>query len=332
MSELIVHIGLPKTGTTAIQRYMYANKADYAEAGVFWANTHPNGIHEINDWAHHIYSHKWGGWIDPSTFPVKPDVAWEMLADEMRKQPGRYIVSSERFADILPLPFGADALAFIRDLVAPAQVKLIGYVRRQDSLIESHIKELVKGGQMRKSLPEYLAELPSFVFFEKGFQTAQQILGADNVTMRVYERSLLAREDVVSDFLEACRLPVITDPKDVEELANPSLSTVTTMLLLDPRVNKLLAENPKRGSALYAALRSTRFEQHGDRALLGPHTRTELMARFKQGNDQLSQMFPGHGISEALSYNEADAPEGMESDTAVLSVDDLIELLTKLSL
>src|SRR5579871_2396250 len=137
--ELLVHVGLPKTGTSAIQLYMYRAREDFAKNGIYWAETYPNGLHEWADVAHYVYSHKWGGWLDQSKFKVTPDVAWRSLSEAIATKGGRHVISSERFCDLLGLPVGEAMLKFIKDTAGPARVRLIGYVRRQDDLIESHI-------------------------------------------------------------------------------------------------------------------------------------------------------------------------------------------------
>ncbi len=168
--ELLVHVGLPKTGTTAIQRYMYLRRQAYAQQGIYWAETYPNGISELDDSAHHVYSHKWGGWMDPSKFLVTPDEAWRALQEFMRAKGGRHIISSERFADLLPVPSGEHVINFIKEIAGSARVRLVGYVRRQDNLIESHIGQMIKVGRSDLNIKEYLQNLPGkapFAFLTK---------------------------------------------------------------------------------------------------------------------------------------------------------------------
>src|SRR5271156_1404201 len=97
--EVLLHVGLAKTGSTAIQLYLYHEREALARHGVYWAETYPNGLFALNDCAHPVYSHKWGGWLDPAKFPVTPDAAWRALRETILAKGGRHVLSSERFSD-----------------------------------------------------------------------------------------------------------------------------------------------------------------------------------------------------------------------------------------
>lgn len=326
-AEVILHVGLPKTGTTAIQRYMYHRREAYADLGIHWAETHPNGIHEINDWAHHVYSHKWGGWLDVSKFVITPDSAWAAFGDTVRAKAGRHILSSERFADLLPLPIGMDMLRFIAETIAPAQLKIIGYVRRQDNLIESHIKELIKGGNLKGTIDEYLENLPSFVFFDQSFLNAVEVLGKENVTVRLYERDFLVRQDIVLDFLEACTLPVLDNPKGEVMRANPSLNTLSSKVLSDPRIVKAFQNKRFRHKFISDMLNEERFSHCNRYALLDDETQRQIMSRFNEGNKRLAEMFFDDYTAKALERDGDYARPTLKNSELVLTYDDLVELL-----
>lgn len=329
-TTLYLHVGLPKTGTTAIQRYMYLNRNEYAEQGVFWAETYANGLHEINDWAHHVYSHKWGGWLDPAQFLVTPDAAWEALGETMRATPGCYFVSSERFADLLPLPVGRSLLEYVREIIAPARLVVIGYVRRQDTMVESHVKELLKGGNLNKSLAEYMAQPASFLAFGGGFATAAEIVGRENAIVRVYERSRLVDRDAVSDFLSVCDLPALPDATRGFPEANPSLNTLSGKVALDRRMVAALEDSPYRRKYLQDFLNRERFGRIDRFSLLDIETRNEIMERYAEDNRKLAEMFLSEEDAEALRYEPTANRPYLADDMPVFTYDDLVEILLAL--
>lgn len=334
-SELILHVGLPKTGTTAIQRYMFNNRAELAAKGVYWAETYSNDVNTVNCWAHHVYSHKWGGWMDESCFVIPPDEAWQKLANIISKTPGRYIVSSERFADLLPLSDCNDILGFIRDLVHPAKVTLIGYVRRQDALLESHLKELIKGNQLHISLAEYFSDLmrhASFVYFDQGFPNAAEILGKENVIPRVYDRNTLTRGDVISDFLNTCQIPEVSDPKSEKTLANPSLNTLCGKIMMDERIaNKFSHDSPTR-TKIITALSQERFEHTNKFSCLDEILRREIMQKFEKSNIDFANAFLSDAEFRALTYDSKNEAPALSQDDPILTTDDLVELLVALDI
>ncbi len=325
--ELLVHVGLPKTGTTAIQRYMYLRREAYAQQGIYWAETYPNGIAEVNDWAHHVYSHKWGGWLDPSKFLVTPDEAWRALQEFMRAKGGRHIISSEEFSELLPRPSGEDVINFIKEIAGSARVRLIGYVRRQDNLIESHIRELIKGGRSDINIKEYLQNLPSFVFFDKGFSKAADLLGKENVIVRVYERGRLVCGDSVSDFLHACDLPALGHVEEPAEPTNPSLNTLTSKLLTDPRIVAEFTGKPLRTVFVRNFFNQENFSRLNKYVLLDSNMRREIMKVFTAGNDHLAEMFLTAYDADALAFHEDTSEATMPDDELILNYDELVKLL-----
>lgn len=324
--ELLVHVGLPKTGTTAIQQYMYIAREVYAKQGIYWAETYPNGISEINDWAHHVYSHKWGGWLMPSKFIVPPDEAWRALQESIRAKGGRHIISSERFADLLPLPTGEHVVKFIKEIAGTARVRIIGYVRRQDNLIESHIRELIKGGRSDLNIRRYLDDLPSFIFFDKGFSKAADLLGKENVIVRVYERGRLVGGDSVSDFLHACDLPALGNVEERPE-PNPSLNTLTSKLLTDPRLIEEFAGQPFRAVFVRNFFNQKNFSRLNKYVLLDSEVRREIMKSFATGNARFAEMFLSASDAQALAFDDDTSKVTIPDDEAVLTYEELVKLL-----
>jgi hypothetical protein len=213
--ELLIHVGLPKTGTSAIQRYMYLSREAYAQHGIYWAETYFDDEMSDRSWCHHMYSHKWGAWPDAPEFPVTPDEAWRALGESIHAKGGRHIISSERLAALLTKPIGEEVINFIKEMAGSARVRLIGYVRRQDYWIESHLRQLLKTKVYQKNIPfnfdieEYFKYLPPESFFDRVFSKAVDLLGKENVIVRVYHRRVLVGGNSVLDFLHACSLPVL---------------------------------------------------------------------------------------------------------------------------
>jgi len=327
---------------------MYTRREAYAQQGIYWAETYPYGAEpRPDDWAHHIYSHKWGGWLDSSKFPVTPDQAWEMLGEFMRAKGGRHIVSSERFADILPLPKSTDVINYIKEIAGPIRVRFFGYVRRQDNLIESHIRELIKRGIFPDgSIEEFLQnigprEVPrggdeaikipprashaSFSFFDRGFLKAADLLGKENVIVRVYERERLVGGDSVTDFLHACNLPAI-DGVD-EPGVNLSLNTLTSKLLTDPTIIAKFAGRPRLAGFVRDFFSQGDFSRLNNYVLLDSDMRREIMNIFTDRNAHFAEMFLTAYDADALEFHDDESKATIPDDQLVLTYKELVKLL-----
>jgi hypothetical protein len=328
--ELFVHVGLAKTGSTAIQLYLYRARQEFAKHGVYWAETYPNGLYELNDCAHHVYSHKWGGWLDPSKFPVTPDEAWRSLREAIEAKGGRHVISSERFGDLLGVPAGEPVLNFIKETAGPARVRLIGYVRRQDDLIESHIRELIKGGHLKIGIEKYLERVPTFLYYDKAFAQAANILGKENVIVRVYGRGRFVGGDAVSDFLHACDIPGLGERSREGEIINPSLNTLTTKILSDPRIIENFEGRPNRSFVVRKFFNQERHSWLDKYVLIDSGVRRAVMERFKAGNDRLAEMFLSEPDAKALKFDETVSQVTIPNGEFVLTYEDLVELILAL--
>jgi hypothetical protein len=132
---LLLHIGPPKTGSTAIQNAFHANRAGLAAAGVHYAGAG--------------YRPREAGWavlgIGPSVGRTQPRIElWDRLVEEIHAHPQeRVCLSSEDFAR-------ADEAAVERIVSAMGadRVHLVHVVRRFDRLLPSQWQERVKARLM----------------------------------------------------------------------------------------------------------------------------------------------------------------------------------------
>ncbi|MGO9328693.1 MAG: hypothetical protein ACLQJ0_11330 [Steroidobacteraceae bacterium] len=248
----------------------------------------------------------------------------------MRAKGGRHIISSERFADLLPLPSGEHVINFIKEIAGSARVRLIGYVRRQDNLIESHIRQMIKVGRSDLNIKEYLQDLPSFasfVFFDKGFSKAADLLGKENVIVRVYEPGRLVCGDSVSDFLHACDLPALGNVEEPAEPINPSLNTLTTKLLSDPRIFAEFTGKPHRALFVRNFFNQENFSRLNKYVLLDSNMRREIMKEFTAGNDHIAEMFLTAYDADALAFHDDTSKATIPDDELILTYEELVKLL-----
>lgn len=286
-STVFVHIGLPKTGTTAIQSYLYENRHALAETGLYYPETHLENFRIDEQSAHHLLAHKWNGWLDKKKFTTTPDEAWDMLAAEIAARPGRYIISSERFADLLPLGSGKDLMKFIRDKLAPAQIKIIGYVRRQDKLAESFLKQIVKVEIFKGTKQSYLATPPAFLDFMATFSNAAEVIGWENIIVRLYERKYLKNGDAVSDFLEALSIDRAVEPAKDAFSTNASISTLATFMNMKLK-EQGLGDSANVIRVLTAYFNRSEFDVFDKHSLFSTAEQAAFMDRYREGTQALA--------------------------------------------
>jgi len=238
---VIIHIGVPKTGSTSIQKFLYTNKDIFSEIGFEDGTTFANDDNNPDYWAHHLLAHKWGGWMDIKKAPVSPEQAWENLRQEVLLDDKRTIlISSERFADLFASSNAENILDYIISSLYPANVKILVYIRNQHSLLESFYKQQVKVGMKVPPINVYIKKMiPEFLDFYKMLETCSKFIGRENIIVRSYENELKENSNIIHSFIKACGFDcpsgVVFDSKKY----NTSLSTLSAAILSNPDLRKM---------------------------------------------------------------------------------------------
>lgn len=193
--HIIVHIGPPKTGTSAIQNAIFRNQEALLEQGLF-------AFRKKNARALFTYFGRERKALMPAMRRDFADFAeakrwsadsWEEFEAEVRQlKPETTLISSEHFANL------GDPTEFINRLRQTFdRITAVFYVRDAVDLYKSKIDQLIRGGVQFANL-----ETPWDYEFP-GPERARnyvELLGRENVIVRNFARSNLKDGDVVADF------------------------------------------------------------------------------------------------------------------------------------
>lgn len=215
-----VHVGVHKTGTTAIQRFLAGNPGALATAGLYYPHA---GRRSVTLAGHHNVASELRG---STNFDAAAGTLADVTSEIARVRPPRACLSSEKFA---PMCENETALATLRDAIAAIgyRPRIVVYVRAQPAYAESLYAELVKHGSTRP-LAQYLDELVrdgvvrerAVYHFEFGrlIDRFATVFGCDDVIVRGY-RDRGRAEALVHDFLAAVG---VTAPLPQHLLAEPA--------------------------------------------------------------------------------------------------------------
>lgn len=234
-----LHIGMPKTGTTAIQRFLFENHSVLLEKQGCLYPDHSMG------WYQHVPLVKA---IVRPIFPkaifnkaiadIKEKEWLEGLARQYRRKNCRKIIVSSEFLWASPamqthLKFHGDTeenfdliekvVAKTRDTFSAfSEVKIIVYLRRQDTWLESFFNQQIKAGA---TIPaeDAVLEVKNYLLYAKNLKIWRNYFSAENVIVKLYEKST----DIVSHFCATAGLDISglnIRRSDESEVVNPSLS------------------------------------------------------------------------------------------------------------
>lgn len=274
--ELVLHIGHPKTGTTALQTVLTGNRAMLLDAGVAYpAGSEPSGYK-------HSLARPYLNGTDGISLRRKTglegdalrDVSlryWESLKAELRTTAHRQVVLSCENLFSTPTSDGfRQKLSAICD-----SVTVVAYLRSPAKRILSQLNQNVR---MFKSF-----ELPPAEFYRPVIE-AYRSGGFDRISLNLFEPKAMLDGDVVSDFA-AKYLPEGLAPlsRAGVERSNESVSNEALSLLLETSTRWLAEGRPdmhQRRAGLVAKIAAADLALGGEtRPSLRPEVAEALTAR-----------------------------------------------------
>ena len=182
VEELILHIGYPKTGTSAIQDFCYKNRETLLKSyRIYYPNTY--GSPEIYLSAHFIHSFVLMGEY-PQEFPHELKLTEDYVLLNLEKEikesnPQKVLISSEYF---IYLPYKPFKLHKLIEIIKPKSIKVICYIRRQDKIIESTYMQAIKAISLANIYKSYLQSI------ERDFNYHRYLRNLDNTLKKVIDR------------------------------------------------------------------------------------------------------------------------------------------------
>jgi hypothetical protein len=273
MKTLYIHIGTGKTGTSAIQSYLFNNRlkdVKYCQTGL------EGELHNILciNFKRHLNR------VD------EVDILRNKLITEIiQGSEARYLISSEFFPGLT----SNEIEQFINPiLVAGVNVKIITYLRRQDEFVESWYKQIVKAdGELVdiELLKDRLYEAGA-LDYEKLLSSYEAVVSKDSIIVKAYEKSSFVGGNIITDFLSIFGLQDLCNPTVVNEIVNPSLCR--EQLYLARIVNKYC--NPEQAKIFRTPIPLTGSKY---KYLLSPDNREQIIKDFAKTNEWVADRYCG---------------------------------------
>lgn len=226
MSNLIIHAGFHKTGTSAIQRTLYNNEDLLSKNNYIYPKTEPFE-------AHHKLLARLLNLQTIDLEEAKKD-AFRTIATFKEQACGKHVVvSSEMICE------GLKPVVLEYALEVFDRVEIHFYIRNQLELFESAYNQQVKQNGESRSLLEYR---PYTVDLYSHVDQFRQVFPSIVTKCHLYDKEKFTNGNLISDFFE--KVLAIKHPKLVgksKAITNQSLSPVACILLR--HANKTLSKN-----------------------------------------------------------------------------------------
>ncbi|SBT18948.1 hypothetical protein MGA5115_03109 [Marinomonas gallaica] len=327
-NTLVIHVGVPKTGSTSIQKFLFENRGVLKKMGLEYHETHSVDRFNPDYWAHHLLAHKWGGWMNPKDYPISPDKAWDVLKNDLSFGENRTVlISSERFSDILSGPSSEKVFEFIKATLPNVNIKIMAYLRNQVSLVESFYKQQVKVGMSVLPLKDYLEiQTPDFLNYYEFFKGCSHFIGKDNIIFRSYENDILSNSNIICSFLKQFEIELPSRFYKKEERYNESTSTLSTALLSHPDLRKTQQRRRYR-NAIRKLFDEQRTLNNTKPSLLSDVQKEYVKEKYQYSNGQLPTFFCGLDSSVFMYLDECPKTDHLEDVKFLISYREMLEFI-----
>lgn len=295
----LIHIGIPKSGTSSIQAFLGLNRAALAEQGVLYAPFNPafGSQYELPVTALEACGDGIGPDLERSRlgFHSRADqkAYVRAYADWLRQTLAtapqlHFVASSEHIHAWLTTPERITALD--RFLGAHfAQVSYLLYLRPQEELLTSGYSEAIRRGASH-DFATHLARRARMNLWH-GLKPWLTVVGRDRLQVRLMVPDALEGSDLLTDFCAAtgiCTDRLISAPR-----VNSALSPGE--IALRRRLNRVLPGQTRSGGMhpLYSAVLRllAPVVRNGGRLQLSPAQVAEVRARNAASNEKIRKHF-----------------------------------------
>lgn len=224
MSRVFLHIGMHKTGSTAIQSAFAGyetSRTRYADLGY---ENHSIPFYTAYSGQHHNY-HIWrAAGLRPEEIEAQKDLCRARIEAAVAGAGKRNLIFSGE--DISQLPRAGVEEIYALFARYDCDVQVIIYVREPVSFVQSNFQEDIKSGKN--------TDHPRPPEFRKRIEKFLDVFGCDKVTIRLFDRLALYENDIVKDFSNVIGVKAPDRGKN----DNSSLSTEAVRIIYE--LNKLV--------------------------------------------------------------------------------------------
>ncbi|RUL89307.1 hypothetical protein [Tautonia sociabilis] len=172
MPQILLHIGMHKTGTTSLQTFLASNRAHLAELGILYPGT--VGQHcDLPQSVRALHGQ-----------PRKDPACWDEILQEISRSGARLaVISSEDFSLL-----GPEDVPRVRELLGDEPVDVVVYLRNPFDFIASQYKHRIRHQRYPGTFRE-LVERESFLCnYLRIVQTWAAVFGRDRVQIRLFDK------------------------------------------------------------------------------------------------------------------------------------------------
>ena len=247
MKTLYVHIGMPKTGTTALQQFLAKNRQALFDHGYIFREM---PFHDYSKHLKDIPKRRNGYFLhgvlegdpgyDPKSNRQRFEEGTKLIARWFEEKDNVILTDEVLWKRIMESDW-------VRDLKTAAdrdgyRTRIIVYLRNQADYADSLYREHVRRHQITETWEEFRQRILPNLFYMQRLSKLEESFGAENVLVRVYDMKEIGKNGgtLYGDFAAAIALDWTADLKIPAQLRHESDSRESTEVRRI--LNRLVAE------------------------------------------------------------------------------------------
>lgn len=327
ISEIILHVGYPKTATTTIQKFLVKHIKHIPNVDIFSLNPDGSFNPSGNSQKQLPYTEE--------QFLLKEFKHWKLQAlknylhkNQQSEDSKKIIISAERF-----IIASKDSLAQLKRTLLnySAKVTVIVYLRRQDEAALSFFQESMKPNRVMSRLWGTDSYFPTkeqalnYFDYSLSLNKFESVFGLENIKPRLFCRSQFVSGNIIIDFLTAANInvsPIIMRAANRFKDVNVTLSRLQLLTL------KTIQLNYDRDFYKYA------FKNIGqvaceEKLSVCPQQSSEFINIFESSN---RDVFERYKFSNEYKFKPIEISRNQRNDTITNSDNRIIELFVNQTL
>ncbi|MEH2301243.1 MAG: hypothetical protein V7K88_20150 [Nostoc sp.] len=308
MTTIYLHIGMPKAGTSCLQKAFFNNRDKFLENSYLYPTScmKHNAKEIVNRYSHNTLAHCLMGLEDKDN--IFSMSIWEELKIDSIN-PRNVIISTEAFTSF-EIFYQPEILAKIKDLLKEYEIKVVIYLRKQDEFLESSYCYMVKLGACSVKIKELFNEYQYIFNYYQILENWADIFGYDNMIVRRFAKSN-TKNHIFADFLRVInQFNNKSDYKvdySAKKNVSPSGKMIKILLLINNLNETILAKFIKLDDSYWSkyqyflsflsnnkticklVLRLPKFLI--DNVLLLTEEKEDIMKKFKELNSQIAYKY-----------------------------------------
>jgi hypothetical protein len=231
--DIVLHIGMGKTGTSSIQFFLRDNRERLSELGLLYPKSPGGGRHHqlglfLKPEEELSTSPEWARQKQPDAASFRKAFRRRLFSEIEKSGLSRVLLSDE-------ILFGSSEPTLRRlrrftDRIAKS-TRVVTYLRRQDDHMVSRYQQLVKVGWILRLRDWAQEDMSDLYDYYARLRRHEQLLAPNDLVVRRYERDSFVNGSLYQDFLDAAGVDVSADDLEQGPNRNQSLDAESVEFL-----------------------------------------------------------------------------------------------------